>query len=139
MLDPGVLDRRITFTVPYTEKNSYGEALIYWGEAPLVSNFETRVGNDSGTFEGSSCVLSAVQTLAGTPLRAWAKVDFKTGKEGDEADKLTSVKRAEFTVRHNTRINETYRIEWNNIIFDIEAILPIGRKDFMLIRTRYTL
>ena len=62
-----------------------------------------------------------------------------TGKEGDEANKLTSVKKAEITVRYNTRINETYRIEWNSITFDIEAILPTGRKDYLLLRTRYTL
>jgi|DEB0MinimDraft_10_1074344.scaffolds.fasta_scaffold14825_3 SPP1 family predicted phage head-tail adaptor len=139
MLDPGALDRRITFITPYPEKNSYGEAFIYWGEAPLVSNFETRVANDSGTFEGSSCVLSAVQTLTNTPFKVWAKIDFMTGKEGDEANKLTSVKKAEITVRYNTRINETYRIEWNSITFDIEAILPTGRKDYLLLRTRYTL
>jgi SPP1 family predicted phage head-tail adaptor len=76
-----------------------------------------------------------VRTYADTSS-LWAKVDYIKGKEGDEADKLASVKRVDFLVRYNTSITETSQIAWDGDTFEIEAVLPIGRKQFMHLITR---
>ena len=76
-----------------------------------------------------------VRTYADTSS-LWAKVDYIKGKEGDEADKLASVKRVDFGIRYNSAINEKMQVSWDGDIFDIEAVLPVERKRFMHLITR---
>lgn len=66
----------------------------------------------------------------------WAKVDFVKGNEGDNSDRLESVKRVDFLVRYNTAIDEMSQITWDGDTFEVQAVLPVGRKQFMHLITR---
>jgi SPP1 family predicted phage head-tail adaptor len=66
----------------------------------------------------------------------WAKVEYKSGTEGEESNRLESVKRVEFLVRYNTAITEVSQISWDGDTFEVEVVLPMERKRFMHLVTR---
>ena len=68
----------------------------------------------------------------------WASVKYKNGKEGEEADEITSVQDVIFTVRHDANIDTTYVVSYNSKDHDIQSVNPMGRKDFLQLYTRLT-
>lgn len=134
--DLGELDRRITILEAYTETNDFGESVRTMGQQAFVNNYGERVSTDGGTTEGTTCVVNAIDALPGVITQVWAKVDYLKGSEKDESDRLGSVKRVDFGIRYNSAINEKMQVSWDGDIFEIEAVLPVGRKQFMHLITR---
>ena len=66
----------------------------------------------------------------------WAKVDYVSGVEGEDSNRLEAAKRVEFVVRYNASVNEKQLISWDGDSFEIEAVLPVERKRFMHLITR---
>jgi SPP1 family predicted phage head-tail adaptor len=66
----------------------------------------------------------------------WAKVDFTSGLEKEDGNRLESIKRVEFLIRYNTAVTEISQISWDGDTFEIEAVLPMERKRFMHLITR---
>lgn len=66
----------------------------------------------------------------------WAKVDFISGTEKEESNRLEAAKRVEFMIRYNTAVTEVSQITWDGDTFEIEAVLPVERKRFMHLITR---
>lgn len=66
----------------------------------------------------------------------WAKVDYASGEEGEDSNRLEAVKKVEFVIRYNASIGEKHRISWDGDTFEIEAVLPVERKRFMHLITR---
>jgi SPP1 family predicted phage head-tail adaptor len=68
--------------------------------------------------------------------QVWAAVNFGHGDEGEVSDRLEAVKNVSFVIRYNTNFNEKCQIVWDGQTFEIENVLPIERKRWMLIKTR---
>jgi SPP1 family predicted phage head-tail adaptor len=68
--------------------------------------------------------------------QVWAAVNFAPGDEGEVSDRLEAVKNVSFVIRYNTNFNEKCQIVWDNQTFEIENVLPVERKRWMLIKTR---
>ena len=68
--------------------------------------------------------------------QVWAAVNFAPGDEGEVSDRLEAVKNVSFVIRYNTNFNEKCQIVWDGQTFEIENVLPIERKRWMLIKTR---
>lgn len=134
--DLGELDRRITILEAYTQTNDFGESVRTMGQQAFVDNYDERVGTDGGTTEGTACVVDAIDALPGVITQVWAKVDYLKGSEKEESERLGSVKRVDFGIRYNSAINEKMQVSWDGDIFEIEAVLPVGRKQFMHLITR---
>jgi SPP1 family predicted phage head-tail adaptor len=134
--DLGELDRRITILEAYTQTDLFGQSVRTMGQDAFVNEFGERVTEDGGTIEGTACVVDAIDSLPGVITQVWAKVEYMSGKEGEESNRLEAVKRVEFGIRYNSAINEKMQISWDGDIFEIEAVLPIERKRFMHLVTR---
>lgn len=134
--DIGELDRRIFILKEYEEVDSYGQMVRAYGTEELVNNFEARAESDGATFEGEQCVVDAIDGLPNTLNHLWAKVDYVSGNEGEESNRLEAVKRVEFVIRYNSQISEKQRISWDGDVFEVEAVLPVERKRFMHLITR---
>jgi SPP1 family predicted phage head-tail adaptor len=80
--------------------------------------------------------VSAIDGLPNTLNYLWAKVDYVSGTEGEESNRLEAVKKVEFVIRYNSQISEKQRISWDGDVFEIEAVLPVERKRFMHLITR---
>jgi SPP1 family predicted phage head-tail adaptor len=70
------------------------------------------------------------QDIDDTPT-VWANVEYKTGSEPFQSDQLVAVKTASINIRHRTDLKTENRAIVDNEIFDIMAIIPIGRKRFL--------
>jgi|LakMenEpi03Aug12_release.lakeMendotaPanAssembly.Ray.scaffolds.fasta_scaffold404603_2 SPP1 family predicted phage head-tail adaptor len=68
--------------------------------------------------------------------QVWAAVNFAPGDEGEVSDRLEAVKNVSFVIRYNTNFNEKCQIVWDGQTFEIENVLPVERKRWMLIKTR---
>jgi len=68
--------------------------------------------------------------------QVWAAVQFDSNDEGEVSDRLTAVKNASFVIRYNTNFNEKCQILWDGQTFEIENVLPVERKRWMMIKTR---
>ena len=134
--DLGELDRRITILTAYTQTDAYGQEVRTMGQDAFVDEYGERVVSDGGTTEGTACVVDAIDSLPGVITQVWAKVDYMKGAEKEESDRLGSVKRVDFGIRYNSAINEKMQVSWDGDIFEVEAILPVGRKQFMHLITR---
>lgn len=72
-----------------------------------------------------------------TAFSRWAKVEEKSGKEGEMGDQIVATKRVEFFIRYDSTINETWQIVYDSKTYKIEAILNADdRKSFMRIVTK---
>ena len=72
-----------------------------------------------------------------TPVKIWAKYEPMSEVETYLNDSQELVSTAKFTIRY-TRINEKYRIKYNNKLYDIEGIIPDGRKNYLVLTCRST-
>ena len=68
--------------------------------------------------------------------QVWAAVQFAPSEEGEVSDRLEAVKSVSFVIRYNTNFNEKCQIVWDGQTFEIENVLPVERKRWMLIKTR---
>lgn len=134
--DLGELDRRITILEAYTETDTFGQEVRTMGQDAFVNEYGERVATDGGTTEGTACVVDAIDALPGVITQVWAKVDYMSGSEKDDSNRLESIKRVEFGIRYNSAINEKMQVSWDGDIFEIEAVLPVERKRFMHLITR---
>lgn len=134
--DLGELDRRITILEAYTETDTFGQEVRTMGQDAFVNEYGERVATDGGTTEGTACVVDAIDSLPGVITQVWAKVDYMSGSEKDDSNRLESIKRVEFGIRYNSAINEKMQVSWDGDIFEIEAVLPVERKRFMHLITR---
>lgn len=134
--DLGELDRRITILEAYTETDTFGQEVRTMGQDAFVDEYGDRVVADGGTTEGTACVVDAIDALPGVITQVWAKVDYMSGLEKEESNRLESIKRVEFGIRYNSAINEKMQVSWDGDIFEIEAVLPVERKRFMHLITR---
>lgn len=134
--DLGELDRRITILEAYTETDTFGQEVRTMGQDAFVDEYGDRVVADGGTTEGTACVVDAIDALPGVITQVWAKVDYMSGLEKEESNRLESIKRVEFGIRYNSAINEKMQVSWDGEIFEIEAVLPVERKRFMHLITR---
>jgi SPP1 family predicted phage head-tail adaptor len=79
-------------------------------------------------------VVKSFTTLA----TVWAKVEEKSGKEGEDGNQIVASKKVEFFIRYRSDINEQMRIVYNNETYKIETILNAdSRKAFQRIVTRF--
>ena len=79
-------------------------------------------GQDVGTFS--------------TAFSRWAKVEEKSGNEGEEGNQMVATKRVHFFIRYDSNIQETWRIVYNSKTYTIDAILNAdARQSFMKIVT----
>lgn len=134
--DLGELDRRITILEAYTKTDTFGQEVRTMGQDAFVDEYGERVVADGGTAEGTACVVDAIDSLPGVITQVWAKVDYMSGTEKEESNRLESVKRVDFGIRYNSAINEKMQISWDGDTFEIEAVLPVERKRFMHLITR---
>jgi len=65
----------------------------------------------------------------------WAKVDYRTVKEGEETSRLTSVNKVRFTIRYRSDVDATNKISWNNSTYEIEGVSLEGRERYLIIDT----
>lgn len=67
----------------------------------------------------------------------WAKRFDRGAGESVVNDRVVSIVRTEFTIRHKGNVDETVRVKYDGDFYRIEGVLSIGRKRFMrLICTR---
>lgn len=60
----------------------------------------------------------------------WAKYEPVSESESYTDEMLTIRSTAKFTIRYE-RINEQYKVKYNNRYYDIDGIIPLGRKDYI--------
>jgi SPP1 family predicted phage head-tail adaptor len=81
--------------------------------------------------------VSTSQDAFGQPIESqtkdaevWAKRFDRTTGEVVVADRVVSVVRTEFTIRHRATLNETFVVKADGVEFRIDGILTIGRNRF---------
>lgn len=140
MIDPGTLDRRITLLKVGISASNIEEA---------VNAFSSRVTNAFGEVESTDCVTTEIEELGGreqdyygekireyeTLAKVWAKVDYRTVKEGEETDKLTSVNKVRFTIRYRADVDATTKISWDGNTYEVEGVRLEGRQRYLILET----
>ena len=139
----GQLDRRITIQKAVVASTN---------TIDVETAFESRVGDDFGQVD-DTCLTANINSLGGvdadpygqatrdfeTLANVWAKVEEKSGKEGEDGNQIVASKKVEFFIRYRNDINEQMRIVYNNETYKIETILNAdSRKAFQRIVTRFT-
>lgn len=61
----------------------------------------------------------------------WGSVQFLSGRELEGMQKINTQIAMQFTVRYRTDIVETMQLNWRDKTWNIHAILPDPRKDYM--------
>ncbi len=69
-----------------------------------------------------------------TLITVWALVAYESGTEVYEASQKVAERVVKFIVRYRS-LNETMRIVYDGVVYDILAIEEIDRKRFLAIRT----
>ena len=79
-------------------------------------------------------VILSFTTLA----NVWAKVEEKSGSEGEDGNQMVATRKVDFFIRYRSDINEQMQVVYNNETYTIEAILSAdARKAFQKIVTRF--
>ncbi len=139
----GQLDRRITIQKAVVASTN---------TIDVETAFESRVDDSFGQVD-DTCLTANINSLGGvdadpygqatrdfeTLANVWAKVEEKSGKEGEDGNQIVASKKVEFFIRYRNDINEQMRIVYNNETYKIETILNAdSRKAFQRIVTRFT-
>ncbi len=67
--------------------------------------------------------------------KVWAKVDYRTVKEGEETDRLTSVNKVRFTIRYRADVDATTKISWDGKTYEVEGVSLEGRERYLILDT----
>lgn len=141
-MNPGDLDQRIVI-------QTYSAAEINATE--VVDTFASRVTNDFGEVETTSCVVSDIQGIGGieddyfgqnnvdysTLATVWAKIEERKGKEGELGNQLVATRLVDFIIRYKSGLDERMRISYGGDIYLIQSIIKEdARKSFMRITTQ---
>ena len=79
-----------------------------------------------------------VQTFS-TLANVWAKVEEKSGSEGETSDQIIATRKVQFLIRWRNDINEQMRILYRGQIYEIESIINAdARRHTMRIHTKLT-
>jgi SPP1 family predicted phage head-tail adaptor len=66
----------------------------------------------------------------------WANVDFGTGKEEFEAERLTAIDKTKFTIRYLSGVTKEMRINFDSKYYNIRSVKQGGmRKEFLELLT----
>jgi SPP1 family predicted phage head-tail adaptor len=85
------------------------------------------------------------RTASGDVSRTWAtlstrfaKVEYKTGGEKNEANQIQGYNVVEFTIRYCSTISATeqMRVKYNNQYFDVEFVSELGNREYQKLTTR---
>ena len=77
-----------------------------------------------------------VQTFS-TLANVWAKVEEKSGSEGETSDQIIATRKVQFLIRWRNDINEQMRILYRGQIYEIESIINAdARRHTMRIHTK---
>ena len=76
----------------------------------------------------------AVRTYS-TLAQVWAKVDYRTVKEGEETERLTSVNKVRFTIRYRADVDATIKISWDSKTYEVEGVSLEGRERYLILDT----
>ena len=91
------------------------------------------------TYTTSTDAFGQVVKTFSTLATVWAKVEEKSGKEGEEGDQVIASKKVNFLIRHRSDLNEQMRVVYDNNTYKIEAIInDDARRAFMRIETRWS-
>ena len=65
----------------------------------------------------------------------WASLDYisanSAGVEGVEAEKVISMQKPTFTIRHRDDVDETWKVRWDGQDYDIRQVLRLtGKKGY---------
>lgn len=138
----GQLDRRITIQKPVVASSN---------TIDVETAFEARVADDFGQTD-DACLSIDITGLGGvdadpfgqstrdfeTLANVWAKVEEKSGSEGEDGNQLVATKKVEFFIRYRSDINEQMRIIYNGGTYKIETILNAdARRAFQKVVTRW--
>lgn len=141
-MNPGDLDQRIVI-------QTYSAAEINASE--VVDTFASRVTNDFGEVETTSCVVSDIQGIGGieddyfgqdnvdysTLATVWAKIEERRGTEGESGDQLVATRLVDFIIRYKSGLDERMRITYSGNTYLIQSIIKEdARKSFMRITTK---
>ena len=144
LMNPGDLDQRITI-------QTFSAAEINASE--FVDEYATRVTNDFGETETTTCVVTDIQNIGGvsddffgqnnvdfsTLANVWAKVEERSGNEAEKGNQIVATKKVDFIVRYKSNLNEQMRIVYRGNTYKIQSIInEDARKAFMRITTEIT-
>lgn len=82
-----------------------------------------------GTDESNQHKVIGWENITTNPI-VWACVEYRNGAEPFQADQLVAVKTAKITVRFREDLSTENRGIIGTEIFDIHAIIEVGRKRF---------
>lgn len=68
--------------------------------------------------------------------KVWAKVDYTSVSEGNEANKLTSVNKVRFTIRYRSDVDATNKVSWDGKTYEVEGVNLEGRERYLVLETR---
>jgi SPP1 family predicted phage head-tail adaptor len=104
-MNPGDLDRRITFQQATQTRSANGEVVDTW------TDYASR----------------------------WAKLEYGSGSDIVESERLLSTGTVKFTVRYDSRINKSMRIKYKHWFYNItNNPVELGRQDYLLIDAETT-
>lgn len=66
-------------------------------------------------------------------LDAWAKIEYKVGREGIDANQLQHKQACNITIRYDPLISVYNEIRHNGSTFKIIAIQDLGRRAYMIL------
>lgn len=70
-----------------------------------------------------------------TYSQPWAKIEWESGSEGEDASQIANREIVSFLIRYDANITPMMRISYDSDLFDIESITQVGgRKRFQLLR-----
>lgn len=67
--------------------------------------------------------------------QVWAKVDYRTTKEGEDGTKLTASNKVRFTIRYRSDVDATTKVLWSGKTFEVEGVSLEGRERYLVLDT----
>lgn len=77
-----------------------------------------------------------IETFASYAAGVWANVIYGAGSEKDLSGKETDLDEIIFIIRFDAGLNQTMRILYNSIYYDIQKIHILGRQRYQKIYTK---
>lgn len=65
----------------------------------------------------------------------WARSENVTGSEPFEGEQFNAQRKQNFTIRYRSDLDETCQIVHDGDTYDIQAIMELGRREFLRIET----